>query len=39
VEYIARQPRIESIVFGASSPGNIRQTKSIIDQLYAGRAA
>jgi hypothetical protein len=39
VEYIARQPRIESIVFGASSAGNIRQTKAIIDQLYADRAA
>lgn len=39
VEYIARQPRIESIVFGASSAGNIRQTKAVIDQLYAGRAA
>jgi hypothetical protein len=39
VEYIARQPQIESIVFGASSPGNIRQTKAVIDQLYASRAA
>jgi hypothetical protein len=33
IEYIARQPKIESIVFGASSAGNIRQTKSLIDEL------
>jgi hypothetical protein len=34
IEYISRQPRIESIVFGASSAGNIRQTKALIDELY-----
>jgi hypothetical protein len=34
IEYVARQPRIESIVFGASSAGNIRQTKSLIDEFY-----
>jgi hypothetical protein len=33
IEYIAGQPRIESIVFGASGAGNIRQTKSLIDEL------
>ena len=33
IEYIAKQPKIESIVFGASSGGNIRQTKSLIDEL------
>jgi hypothetical protein len=37
IEYIARQPRIESIVFGASSAGNIRQTKSLIDEFYANK--
>lgn len=33
VEYVCRQPRIESIVFGASSRANIRQTKALIDEL------
>jgi len=35
LEYVCRQPRIESIVFGASSRGNIQQTKSLIDELSA----
>jgi hypothetical protein len=33
IEYICAQPQIESIVFGASSRGNIRQTKKLIDEL------
>ena len=33
VEYVCRQPQIESIVFGASSLANIRQTKRLIDEL------
>ncbi|HEX6707045.1 MAG TPA: hypothetical protein VF169_19965 [Albitalea sp.] len=33
IEYVCRQTRIESIVFGASSRGNIRQTKALIDEL------
>jgi len=33
IEYVCRQPKIESIVFGASSRGNIRQTKTLIDEL------
>lgn len=33
IEYVCAQPRIESIVFGASSRGNIRQTKTLIDEL------
>lgn len=33
VDYVCKQPKIESIVFGASSRGNIRQTKTLIDQL------
>ena len=33
IEYVCRQPAIESIVFGASSASNIRQTKSLIDEL------
>jgi hypothetical protein len=34
LEYVCAQ-RVESIVFGASSTGNIRQTKQIIDELSA----
>jgi hypothetical protein len=33
IEYVCAQPRIESIVFGASSRSNIRQTASLIKQL------
>ena len=33
IEYVCHQPRIEAIVFGASSRGNIRQTKALIDEL------
>ena len=33
IQYVCDQPRIESIVFGASGRGNIRQTKSLIDEL------
>jgi hypothetical protein len=38
IDYVCRQPRIESIVFGASSRANIRQTKSLIDELSAPQA-
>jgi hypothetical protein len=38
LEYVCAQPRIESIVFGASSRGNIERTQKIIHQLDAGRA-
>jgi hypothetical protein len=34
IEYIARQPRIESIVFGASSRANIKQTPQLITKIY-----
>jgi hypothetical protein len=33
IEYVCSQPKIESIVFGASSRGNIRQTKNLIDSF------
>lgn len=33
VTYICDQPKIEAMVFGASSRGNIRQTKALIDEL------
>jgi len=32
IEYVCRQKKVESIVFGASSKDNIRQTKQLIDQ-------
>lgn len=38
IHWIAEQPGIESIVFGASSAGNIRGTKALVDQ-YMGEAA
>ena len=33
IDYVCRQSRIESIVFGASSHANIRHTKQLIDEL------
>ena len=33
IEYVCAQPKIESLVFGASSRANIRQTKALIDEL------
>jgi hypothetical protein len=33
IDYVCRQPRIEAIVFGASSRSNIRQTKALINEL------
>jgi hypothetical protein len=38
IEYVCAQPRIESIVFGASSRANIRQTKALIDECSAAMA-
>lgn len=38
IEYVCAQPRIESIVFGASSRSNIRQTKALIDELTVATA-
>ena len=35
IEYVCAQPRIESIVFGASGRANIRQTKALIDEMSA----
>lgn len=34
IAYVCGQPRIESIVFGASSRGNIKQTKALIDEHW-----
>ncbi len=35
IEYVCGQQKIESIVFGASSLRNVRQTKQLIDQFSA----
>jgi hypothetical protein len=42
IEWVCGQPNIESIVFGASSRGNIRNTRELVDQywpLASGSAA
>ena len=36
IEYVTHQPKIESIVFGASSRNNIRQTTQLIAECYSG---
>jgi hypothetical protein len=39
IDYVCKQPQIEAIVFGASSRGNIRQTKSLIGNYSPQGAA
>ena len=40
IDYVCKQPKIEAIVFGASSRGNIRQTKTLIGHYaQAGASA
>lgn len=34
IEWVCQQPNIESIVFGASSRGNIRSTKELVDRYW-----
>ena len=34
IEYIARQPQIQSIVFGASSRQHIVETRELIESFY-----
>ncbi len=34
IEWVCAQPNIESIVFGASSRGNIRNTKELVDRYW-----
>ncbi len=38
IEYVCNQSRVESIVFGASSRANIRQTKALIDEMTSRSA-
>ena len=35
IEWVCQQPNIESIVFGASSEGNIRGTKALVDEFWS----
>ena len=37
IEYIAQQKRVGSLVFGASSRANIRQTKRLVDEIVPER--
>lgn len=37
IEWVCEQPNIESIVFGASSRGNIRNTKELVDKYWSSR--
>jgi hypothetical protein len=36
IQWISEQPNIESIVFGASSRGNIRNTRELVDACWPG---
>jgi hypothetical protein len=37
IEYVAQQRNVRSLVFGASGRANIKETKLLIDELYAAR--
>ena len=39
IEWVCQQPNIESIVFGASSRGNIRNTKELVDRYWSADVA
>lgn len=39
IEWVCQQPNIEAIVFGASSRGNIRNTRELVDRFWPGQAA
>lgn len=38
IEWVCQQPNIESIVFGASSRGNIRNTRELVDRYWLAGA-
>jgi hypothetical protein len=38
IEWIAQQPGIESMVFGASSRANIHATRALVEELFPARA-
>lgn len=37
IEWVCQQPNIESIVFGASSRGNIRNTRELVDRYWPAK--
>ena len=37
IEYVARQKNVRSLVFGASGKAHIKETKLLINELYAAR--
>jgi hypothetical protein len=39
ISWVCEQPNIESIVFGASSRGNIRNTRELVDEFWPEKAA
>jgi hypothetical protein len=39
IQWVCEQPNIESIVFGASSRGNIRNTRELVDQYWTAEKA
>lgn len=39
IEWVCEQPNIESIVFGASSRGNIKSTAALVEQYWEGAKA
>jgi hypothetical protein len=39
VEWVCRQPNIEAIVFGASSRANVRSTRELVSEYWAGPPA
>lgn len=39
IEYVAGLNKIEAVVFGASSRGNIEQTKRLLDEIFIGQPA
>ena len=39
IEWVCQQPNVASIVFGASSRGNIRNTRDLVNELWRGPVA
>ena len=39
IEWVCQQPNIESIVFGASSRGNIRSTRELVERYWPQKEA
>ncbi len=39
IEWVCNQPNVASIVFGASSRGNIRNTRDLVNELWRGPVA